>query len=354
MNIFDILGKQDENAVPLLMKKQMVAQNEPPLEMEPMAVEVPMPPPGSNPRRERLPAATPEEMDMEKIYKGSIDERKKLLDALKKKLEDTEASAPTGIQAMNLKPFAAAVDAITGSHMAQNYGPSEDKADYKEKLKALGARVDKQENELNDDQLNYLKMKMQEKMYGARADKEDVRLAKQGQQMEFKLRNEWDSDPITKNTKAVNEGLAKIESAYHSNDPADYMTMIYGLMKMQDPASSVKEGEFKSGEGIGGWPEKWQAAFQNARGAGAITQKQKDSIMLQARQIHQAQMARQAEVDNTYTEMSNRYNFNPDNVVLKKIFNKGNKVQVTNGVETLSIPAEDLQQAIADGYQQVK
>ena len=173
--------------------------------------------------------------------------------------------------------------------------------------------------------------------------------------LEFRLREKWDADPITKNSKTISEGMGKIESGYRSNDPASYLTMVYGLMKMQDPGSTVRESEFQTGEGIGGWPEKWKAAYQKATGdmRGPITQIQKDAIMSQARGIFDAQMAQQQAVNETYKDHAAAYGFDPRRIVMDDVVGK-KKIKVSNGKESFEVDKEDLPAAMKDGFKVVK
>lgn len=325
-----------------LLKFQQMPQGQGPL-LAQMPPQVPQPPiaPSQIAMPLKAPLAAPGtpvpsyERQFDDAYLESMGLRKDQLEELKQKLSAGETNKLTGMAALNLKPFAAFTDQLTGQHTAHNYGEPAAVQRSREDLEKLQAAVERGSNSVADDQLNYLKLKANEQLQKNMMAKADRTQSRSELSNEFKLRNEWDGDPITKNTKGIAEGFGKIESAYLSNDPADYMTMIYGLMKMQDPASSVKEGEFKTGEGIGGWPEKWQTMFQKATGdvRGGITQNQKESIMHQARQIYEAQLQRQAQVNASYTDMATRYGMNPSNVVLDSVLKpmKNDKAPATQG-----------------------
>lgn len=263
---------------------------------------------------------------------------------------------PNTLNDVNLKPLLAYVDSLTNGHSAQSYTAPETR---KSQVAKLQAEIAKGQNAIGDDQLAYLKQKASEEAARRAEGRANSALSRTMLANEFKLRNEWDGDPITKNTKGVAEGWQKIQqAATGATDPATYMTLVYGLMKMQDPGSTVREGEFKTGEGIGGWPEQAKVFYQKATGAiqGGITQKQIDAILSQANNIKEAQLARQGLVDNQYATLASEYGFRPEHVVLKDIFKDpaSNLVTVSNGKESFKISRDKLRAANQDGYQEVK
>jgi hypothetical protein len=257
------------------------------------------------------------EQDFDKAFKQTIGDRKAMLDQLKQKAKEVQAEKPQGLAAIDLKPFLMATDSLgVTKNQSFNYQGNPEVKDNENKAEKLQQQIMTGSDKLSDDQLGYLKSKALEAKMKNAGDKQTLG-------NEFRLRDDWNKDPITKNTKTVGEGYNKILEAYNGgNDPATYMTMVYGLMKMQDPSSTVREGEFKTGEGIGGWPEQWKAMWQKARGdaQGPITALQKQSIVNQAQHILDAQMAAQAPVNSKYKSLAVDYGMNPQHVVLDDIF----------------------------------
>lgn len=258
------------------------------------------------------------EAEMNKLYMDQI--KNSQAQQLKAQSEvDQLGEAPRGILAADLSPLA-------GQLGMNNYQAPTMRQEYDKKKALLQSALEKGNAKATEDQLNYLKLQADKKKNDEAARLREMMYQQRGQNSdvntEIKLSKDWGSDPVTKNTKTVNEALSKIEAGYSSADPASYLTMIYGLMRMQDPSSTVREAEFKEGANIGGWPESWRAAYMNAKGTGKITQVQKDAILNQARAIHEAQMSRQAEVDREHAERASRYGANPNNVVLGGIWNR--------------------------------
>jgi len=284
---------------------------------------------------------------LDDMFSQNVQRRTDETAGMREKLAKVLGQEPSGLQKMDLSAAMSYADSLVGSKQAHNYKAPTALAEKKIAADQLQKDISANENATADDQLGYLRIKAQEEAANLAAAKANSATDRSFTNNEFKLRNEWDGDPITKNTKQIYQGFSKIESAYAGNDPADYLTMIYGLMKMQDPESSVKEAEFQTGEGIGGWPAKWQAQYQKAKGdtRGPITQVQKNSIMQQAKNLLAAQKAKQAMVDSTYEDMAGRYGFNPRNVVLRDVFEKSGKAKPAGKVAGLQ-PG-----AVENGYQ---
>lgn len=277
------------------------------------------------------------ESQTEAQYQSLMDARNKGISDYDAKMKALSAKKD-GIENLDLSGLAALADAWGGgSNFAGVYKRPENAKDRAAQIAQLEELKKKAQGELGDDQLAYLKSKMDERKQDAYMklmyEKAKDTAGSKDDGLETRLRAQWDNEGITKNTKEVAMGLSKIQEGYRSKDPAAYMTMIYGLMKMQDPGSSVKEGEFQTGQGIGGWPEQWKAAYQKATGdmSGPITQLQRDSILKQAQGLYRAQMANQQQVDKVYTELAKRKGINHENVVLTNMFNANNPKKQQEG-----------------------
>jgi hypothetical protein len=324
-------------ADPEMAKQQemMLAMNQPDAAMNPELPQQPQFTPQLKPTSRtveyKVPAPNPSgvpqyEKQFDDAFFASMDQRKNALDALKQKLGQAETSAPTGLDAVDLRPFLMHADNLMGTKNSYAYQGNQAVKDSKDQVQRLQEAVQKDSNQLSDDQLNYLKVKAQEEGMKIRETEASKRLSaalgRQTQNNEFKLRNEWDSDPITKNTKTIMEGYQKIVGAAKGDSKASDLSMIYGIMRLQDPGSVVREREADMAAAIGGWPAQTQAWFQNVQGKGKLTPEQRAEIRKEAEMLMRAQVARQGEVDKKYKSMASEYGFSPNRVVLSEIFNQ--------------------------------
>ena len=60
------------------------------------------------------------------------------------------------------------------------------------------------------------------------------------------LRNEWRSNGITKDSESISAAFAKVETAARKSTPASNLALVFNFMKILDPGSTVREGEFKT------------------------------------------------------------------------------------------------------------
>lgn len=263
---------------------------------------------------QRAPAGANYQSQFDDMYMDQVALRNEQLQQLKDKLAQQEAAKPTGIGAVNLKPLAALADSLTGSRTAHNYDSTTPAEKQQKELEKLQAAIAKEQGGLSDDQLGYLKLKAQEQSAASSQAKADAQMSKAERMQEFRLREKWDSDPITKNSKAIAEGYQKIMGT-GGNDASD-LSLIYGLMRLQDPGSVVRESEADMAAKIGGFPAQTQALMAQLQGTGKLTAEQRESIKREAQGLYKSQLERQALVDQEYQRMAADYGYNPRNVVL--------------------------------------
>lgn len=68
------------------------------------------------------------------------------------------------------------------------------------------------------------------------------------------LRKEYTS--LTSDLRTINDSISRMKTAAQANSGAGDIAMVYSYMKMLDPTSVVREGEYATAENTGGLPEK--------------------------------------------------------------------------------------------------
>lgn len=137
---------------------------------------------------------------------------------------------------------------------------------------------------------------------------------------ETELRKEWQTDPTTKATKDVSSAYAKMQQASKKASAAGDMSLIYGFMKMQDPGSTVREGEYASAEQARGVSDSVLNLYNKAKDGVRLTDAQRADFLNQAQGMHEAQMGRQEEFNKMYEDIARRKGYSPNNVVMRGIF----------------------------------
>lgn len=138
-----------------------------------------------------------------------------------------------------------------------------------------------------------------------------------GEQKEFTnettLRKEYNDE--IKGFKGVKDAFKRIEIAGKNNTAASDISLIYGYMKLMDPGSVVREGEFATAQNAGGIPDRIRAAYNNAISGERLAPDVKNDFLRQAQLIYEQALAQQQAVASRYRGIAERFRLNPDNVV---------------------------------------
>ena len=285
--------------------------------------------------KQKVPSAPPPpdspEAQMEKMYLESIQSRKadvqKAQDAL-----GALGEKPSGFQNMDLSPLAALVDSWTGSSLSQGYRAPTVAKEWEAKKALLQKAYDDQRGALTGEQMEYLKLqaakqkndeamelrRMMMSMRGDRAHDTDMR------RMEFKLRDEWRNDPVTKASKYVASAFERIQTVANDPSPAGDLALIFNYMKMLDPGSTVREGEFATAQNSGSVPDNirnWYNKVLTGKRLGEEGMGTRQDFLNQAANLYRSQTARQKTHDDYYSRLASESGVPVDRVVAKELFN---------------------------------
>lgn len=132
------------------------------------------------------------------------------------------------------------------------------------------------------------------------------------------LRKEWLNNPITKNTQQAQISIEKIASAAEGQPTAAKQhSLIFNYMKMVDPGSTVREGEFATVEQAGSAIDRYTLGLFNKTLQGEfLTPKQQEDFINTAKTLFNAQMQNQQRFDQAFTGLAERQGISPQDVVL--------------------------------------
>lgn len=126
---------------------------------------------------------------------------------------------------------------------------------------------------------------------------------------------QFNSDPIVKNSAAVVEAYKKVRGAAANPSPAGDMSLVFGYMKMQDPNSSVREGEYANAQNAASVPDRVRNAYNKALAGEMLNPAQRQDFLNQARLIAQSQRELAKAVRDRYAGIATRNGIDPRNVV---------------------------------------
>lgn len=180
-----------------------------------------------------------------------------------------------------------------------------DNALGKEKLN-FEKSLAKDDAKIKSEELDYKKNKLT-----ADTTKE---MGNQGRKESMDLGREYRGHPVTKETDTVESGYKKIKGLKPNTDQfsaADDMALIYGFMKMQDPGSTVREGEYAQAEQTRGIPEHIRAMYNKAKDGEKLSPQQRKEFITTAESLRKAQIQRQGETHKQYSDTASRYSLDP-------------------------------------------
>ena len=142
----------------------------------------------------------------------------------------------------------------------------------------------------------------------------------------------------------ISQAYRKIVSAPET--AAGDMSRIFGYMKILDPGSTVREGEYASAEKARGVPASVMAQYNRVLNGQRLTPQQRNEFTQSAGDLVNSQKQQFADVAKYYGDISGRYGVNPENIIydpyqgleLKTTPPKAAKAPA-NANEQLSIPS---------------
>ena len=139
----------------------------------------------------------------------------------------------------------------------------------------------------------------------------------QGLEAGSSLRKEWTGLPTTKATQDVAQSIERVRNAYQNPSPASDLTMIYSFMKMNDPGSTVREGEFATAQNAASVPERIRNAYNKVMQGERLGEDQRADFANQAEKMYGGQLNAQKTIDSQYAALAGRYGVDPQLVMMK-------------------------------------
>jgi len=130
------------------------------------------------------------------------------------------------------------------------------------------------------------------------------------------LRRERSGLPTTKATQDVSAAYNKIQSAMANPSPAGDMSLIFNYMKMLDPGSTVREGEYATAQQATGVPNQILNAYNRALKGEGLNPDQRKDFAGQAGRIYKSQLDVQKQVDSQFGELAKKSGSDPKDVLL--------------------------------------
>lgn len=126
------------------------------------------------------------------------------------------------------------------------------------------------------------------------------------------LRKEFDAQ--TKDYKVIQDQVKKIEASAGKGAAGD-MSLIFAYMKMLDPGSTVREGEYASAKNTTGIPGQIINAYNQAKDGTFLNDAQREQFASQAKAIAEQSRATFGSTADQYRRLAREQGLNPEDVV---------------------------------------
>lgn len=130
------------------------------------------------------------------------------------------------------------------------------------------------------------------------------------------LRKEFDAE--TKDFGKLNTAYGKIRAAAQNPTAAGDMAMIFSFMKVLDPGSTVREGEYASAKNAGGWDDRIRAMYNSAVDGKILTVDQRNDFMARSGDLYNTALANYEKKAAQYTALSKSYGLDPSRTIMNR------------------------------------
>lgn len=113
----------------------------------------------------------------------------------------------------------------------------------------------------------------------------------------------------------IGDMWAKVRQAGTNPTAANDMALIFGYMKILDPGSVVREGEFANAQNSAGVPDRVRAMYNSVLNGQRLSEAQRQDFLKSAYGAVQSQAPRVQSVINYYTDVATASGVNPKSVI---------------------------------------
>lgn len=130
---------------------------------------------------------------------------------------------------------------------------------------------------------------------------------------ETKLRKEFTD--ATKDFVKVRDAYSRVAVSAKDPSAAGDLALIFNYMKILDPGSTVREGEFASAQNAAGVPDQVRNLFNRVMSGERLGVEQRGDFVDRAQRLYDQQQTLYGEIENRYRSLAGLYNLNPERVI---------------------------------------
>lgn len=168
---------------------------------------------------------------------------------------------------------------------------------------------------------------------------------------ESDLRTEYSKSDTVKNYGVIRDYYERIQSGVTAGTGAGDIATVFSYMKMLDPASTVREGEYATASNAGGVSESLRGMYNQIIGGGTLSGKARKQIYDQAQKIYRDVEKNVREQNSRYNDIASQWQVDPSRVVVQPEAYDPVAIPPTVGTVGDPVPVQAPQPGqIVDGY----
>jgi hypothetical protein len=117
--------------------------------------------------------------------------------------------------------------------------------------------------------------------------------------------------------ETTDDAMARITASAADPSAAGDLALIFNYMKVLDPGSTVREGEFANAQNAGGINDRIRSTYNQIADGQRLTEGQRTDFVDRAGKLFGAAKEKNDKSITQYRQLAKRYDLNPDNVVLR-------------------------------------
>jgi hypothetical protein len=147
---------------------------------------------------------------------------------------------------------------------------------------------------------------------------EDVIKPEESFKQEKALRDEFDNQ--SKNFKVMQNAWNNLKGKLENPTGASDMSLIFAYMKLLDPTSTIREGEYATASNVGTIPQTVFGKYNKAvKGNGFLDPEVRDSFINEAKKMYQSTLKDHKQSISEYQRIAKNNNLNPENVIINLV-----------------------------------
>ena len=167
-----------------------------------------------------------------------------------------------------------------------------------------------------DNQMKEREFGLKQKELGLKEREIGSKRVKEAQSLASELRKERAGLPTTKATQEVVAAYGRVQEAAKNPSAAGDLALIFNYMKMLDPGSTVREGEFANAQNAGGIPDRVQSYYNSLLNGERLSPDQRADFLNKASGQYKSQMNVQRRVDDQYSTLAGKAGVSREDVIV--------------------------------------